>query len=144
MAKQLRIDLSGKPQSRQAMKLAKSISEIGAAEHAAGDLSAAQQQHAPVPHLRLLGAQFREMRVDLAAPLVRERPRRRLEAQIKPVSGMIGMSVTQSRLAGAPRAGQASMAPSITTTALPPIDAPVSLPPLIFSVSSIRLGRPIS
>ena len=52
-AKQLRIDVSGKPQSRHAMKLAKSVSRYAPAEHAVGDLAAAHQQHAPVPHLRL-------------------------------------------------------------------------------------------
>ena len=59
-------------------------------------------------------------------------------------SGMIGMSSCARVVAGAPARGQASIVPSVTTTAPPPIEAPVSLPPPIFSVSSIRLGRPIS
>ena len=83
------------------------------------------------------------MCIDLGAPLDRERPRRGLEAQIEAVErNERQRPCARGRKRVAP--GQASIAPSITTTALPPIEAPVSLPPAIFSVSSIRLARPIS
>ena len=76
----------------------------------------------------LVARSAREMRVDLGAPLVRERPRPRLEAQVEASIGMTGMLIRPC-VAQARARGQASIVPSVTTTAPPPIDAPVSLPP---------------
>jgi hypothetical protein len=84
------------------------------------------------------------MCLDLGAAFDSEWPRRRLVPQIEPRQRN-DRDVIHARW-GRRRAllGQASIVPSLTTTALPPIEAPVSLPPLILIVSSITLGRPIS
>lgn len=74
-----------------------------------------------------------EIRVNLwnAAPLISEMAR-----------GRQGHRVAAKL--GGPRPAQASMVPSVTTTASPPIAADASLPPAIVSATPIRLGRPIS
>src|SRR3984957_17777438 len=57
--------------------------EITRAQAIPGEDGMAAQQHASVPELRFLTALEREVRLDIGAPLIRERPRPRLDAQIK-------------------------------------------------------------
>jgi len=127
MAKQLRTDLSGKPQSRQAMKLAKIGFQIGAGQNAVRDLAAVHQQHAAVPHLGPLDTQLREMRVDLLAALKREWPCGRLEAQIEPPNRNDRDVVHPRGGRRESRVGQASIVPLADDAAPPPIEAPVNL-----------------
>ena len=108
------------------------------------DRCSPQQQHAAVPQLRLLGAQLREMRVDLGAALVRERPRARLEAQIEPLERNDRMSrscriSSQARAPVKPRSCLRSRRPRRRRS-----PRRRACRRAIFSVSSIRLGRPIS
>ena len=78
--------VSGKPQSRHAMKLAKSTSEYAPLSTPAAISPRRSSSTRPFHIAGFCGAQLREMRVDLGAALVGERPRRRLEPQIKTAS----------------------------------------------------------
>ena len=75
-AKQLRIVLSGKPQSRQAMKLAKSVSRYAPLSTPPAISPRRSSSTRPFHISGFVDAQLREMRVDLGAPLDRERARR--------------------------------------------------------------------
>ncbi len=96
-----------------------------------------------------LSARNWHARVDLGAVLSANGHARGSKRRSSRASGTIGMSsmrrvVIRPAARRSSLAHQASMVPSITTTAPPPMDAPVSLPPPSLSVSSITLGRPIS
>src|SRR5580704_2953974 len=99
--------------------------EIGAAKNPARDREAMQQQHAAVPQLRLVALQLREVFVDAGTPLQREWPSGRRKGELEPLDGD-DLNVARRR-PEAPR--HASIVPSLTTTASPPIEAAKSFPP---------------
>src|SRR5262249_55860831 len=57
--------------------------EVARGEAPAAERRIAPEQHAPVPQVRLLALLFGKMRIDFGAPLLRERPQKRLDLQIK-------------------------------------------------------------
>src|SRR2546430_2217959 len=65
------------------MKFSGMCIEIAGAEAIPGEVRVAPKQNPPIPDFRFLALLDREMRIDVGAPLVGERPRPRTDVQIE-------------------------------------------------------------
>ena len=126
--------------------------EIRPMKHRSPDGMPVQHQHAAVPERRVRPPQRVEMRRNLVPPLVRERPRPRSTGPVRAArrvrsssrSCAVPKRVRQTWRQRPSRGDHASIVPSVTTTASPPIEAERTRPASTTATSRIRLGRPIS